>query len=76
MSYNGVNGRLQALHARTAQPRAPYFALFLMLAADLALCIHTTGQLLLYTQYLFHPPAIRTFLGLKYYLMGKERAHT
>jgi len=82
MGYNGVNGLLQALHARTALPRAPYFALFLILAADLALCIHTSGLLLLYTQYLFIPPAIRTFLGLnpeaiaKYSLeMGKERAN-
>lgn len=80
--YTGVNGVIRGLYARATLSRAPYFALFLVLAADLALCIRTSGLLFLYTQYLFAFSAVRTFLGLNpeaivnYCLeVGKERAN-
>lgn len=83
MGYNGVNGLMQEIHSRVALPRAPYLALFLLLIADLSLYINTCGLLFLFTQYLFLPQAIRTFLGLnpdaivKFYVeFGKETAST
>lgn len=81
MGYNGVNRLMQEIHSRVALPRAPYFALFLLLTADLSFYINTCGLLFLFTQYLFLSQAIRTFLGLdpgaivKYYIeFGKDKA--